>query len=176
MSSKLSTLIDWSIKSHRLKLHDFLATLQEKPYWIEIKPYRKNRTKEANSYWWVGVIKPVCDFHGFNSESKEHRDMIHEKLKLQFNSEEIVFKKEVFKSSLDSGIGEFNEVYEYLERKDWKPDVLDGCVLFPPHILKSISRGDLSHYGEFNFYIAPPVKNGNSVSEFDEFDKMMDGL
>jgi len=84
-STKLDTLIDWSQQLHRDKLRDFLKTLQDKSYWITIKPYRRSRSSEANSYYWVGVVAPICEFHGYDPKIKEHRDLIHEKLKKQFN-------------------------------------------------------------------------------------------
>ena len=145
-NNTLETLIDWSIPSHRDKLYNYLKTLSDRSYWISLKPYRKNRSREANSYYWVGLIKPICEFHGYDPNIKEHRDKIHEKLKRQFNSTTMEFKRPVFAFKLGNGLEEYKEVIDYLDSKDWKPDVMDGKILLPLKVVREIP--ERFEYGE----------------------------
>ena len=137
MPSKLSTLIDWSLETHRDKLMNFLASLDTRAYWFDIKPYRASRSREANAYYWC-CVKLITEFQGYDPEIKENRDKIHEELKKQFNSKEEVFKRKTFTCSLNEGILEYNEVDDYLEKIDWKPEVLNGNILLPLHIVRNI--------------------------------------
>ncbi len=144
--SKIETIIDWNNGEHKAKLYGFLNSLSPKEYWISIKPYRKNRSIEANAYYWVGVVKEVCEFHGFNPDIKEHRDKVHEMLKKQFNSEEVIFKRKMFKISPSSELMERKEVTDYLDKKDWKPMIQDGCILLPMHVVGLMH--DRNEYGQ----------------------------
>jgi len=146
--SKIDTLIDWSLQAHKDKLYNFLKTLDSKSYWINIKPYRRNRGTNANAYYWVGIIKPICEFEGYNPDDKEARDKIHEKLKLQFNSEEIVTKRLVLKVPSQSPLVEYNQAIDYLEKKEWTNlSIQDGCILFPLYVFRDTPKEEIDEHG-----------------------------
>lgn len=134
----IDTLINWDNEMHRQKLYAFLRNLENRDYWVTIKTYRKNRSKDANSYYWVGVISPICIFHGYNPDIQEHRNIIHERLKKQFNSTVFEFKRRVFCFKLGNGFEEFIEVIKYLEEKDFKPEIVDKLVALPLRVVANI--------------------------------------
>ena len=147
MSNKaLNTLIDWSLQSHRDKLYEYLKTLSDRSYWVEIKLFRQNRSREANSYYWVGLVSPICEFHGYDPKIQEHRDKMHEKLKKQFNSVVVEFKRPAFAFKMGDGFENYNEVVDYLDSIDWKPDVMDGKILLPLRVVRNIP--ERFEYGE----------------------------
>jgi|SRR5690606_31581110 len=107
----LDILIDWSNPHHRDKVLKHLETLEDIAYWFSIKKYRRNRSREQNSYYFAVVVKILSDYFGYNT------DEMHEILKLQFNSRKIEIKTEYFEV-YDDSIFEFEKPAQYLEEKD----------------------------------------------------------
>jgi uncharacterized protein with NRDE domain len=177
MSQKLDTLISWSNKDHQNKLYNFLKNLQDKDYWFSIKLYRKSRSKEANGYYWSCVIREVCDFHGYDPNVKENRDKIHEDLKKEFNSKEITFIRKSFACTLDESILEYNQIVDYMERIDWKPEVYDGNVLIPLRVVRDIEeRNDFGEEIEITVTESRPVTTtaSDTVEFFEYIERIRD--
>lgn len=148
-SALLDTLIDWSNETHKTKLYKFLEQLPASNHWITIKKYRKSRSKEANSYYWVGIVRPICEYEGYDPDNKDHLNMIHEKLKRKFNSKPVEFKRTVFAFELGNGFEEIDDITEYLDKKNWQPDLTeDKKIIVPLYVVKNISEVDIYKYGE----------------------------
>lgn len=145
--ANIDTLVDWSNPIHRDRLQDCLKTLdREKSYWVKIKKYHPKRTLDQNNYWWIGIIYPVCEFHGFDPHIEENRLRIHEKLKKQFNGEVVEFKRKCFEV-IDQKILEEEHIFEYLEKKEWSNLTIskDKNILIPLYLVRHID--DVSKYG-----------------------------
>lgn len=42
---------------------------------IEIKPYKKDRSTQANSYYWAAVIKPIAEYCGY-TPMEAHNELL----------------------------------------------------------------------------------------------------
>lgn len=168
--SKLDTLISWPL--HKDKVYGFLDTLLERDYWITIKLYREKRSNQANSYYWVGIVDVICEFHGLNPKIEEHRNRIHEMLKRDFNSETVGFNRTVFKV-IDGDFLDFNEVRDYLEKKGFENLRMssDNCLLLPLYVVDKIPEN--REYGEVieveDYYTLPKSTTANDTVEFYEY-------
>lgn len=143
----LDILIDWSNPHHRDKVFKYLETLEDIAYWFKIKKYRPKRTLDQNNYWWAGIVYPICEFEGFNPNIERDRNRIHEKLKKQFNSEIVSFKRKAFEV-IDQILLEDEKIFDYLEKKDFNNLTIskDKNIIIPLYLTNHIE--DKAKYGK----------------------------
>jgi hypothetical protein len=154
LSNKLDTVINTSIQAHLDGLIAFIKALPPMILKVKLGENRETRTAKQNAYYWAAIIKEVCEFHGFNPNDASSRNCYHEKLKLQFNSEEFIVKRPMIKVSTESQLMEYNGVIDYLESKNWTNlTVQDGCVLFPLFVFKNISKDEQKDGGAEEVFI-----------------------
>tara|TARA_X000001382_G_scaffold21625_1_gene13162 strand:+ start:1167 stop:1763 length:597 start_codon:yes stop_codon:yes gene_type:complete len=176
--NNINTVVDWSITEHRNKVFDFLYNLDKKSYRFTVKPYRKQpyrkqRSVEANAYYWSTIIPPICELYGRNPKDESDRNFIHEMLKKKFNSVEVSFNRTMFAFDLGNGLEENKRVIDYLEKINYKPKIYgeNKKVLLPLYVVEKIE--ERFDYGE-NIEIEetetlPLSTTANDTLEFYEY-------
>lgn len=108
----MDLIIDFSKESDKKKLFSVLKSRKPKPYNVSIVEFRKNRSNNANRYYWGVVIKELCSHTGYNA------DEMHDLLKAKFNPKELVFKETGESIKIGGSTADMNtlEFDNYLEQ------------------------------------------------------------